>query len=253
MRKAKVKVDSGTTPKILFEDDWTLIVDKPSGLLVHRGAGTQKEPALLQQLRDFVGYHVYPIHRLDRGTSGPVVFAKSSEAAAALQATFQSDQTQKLYLALVHGIILEPQILDRPLTDEDGTARPAQTELWPLEALHCEEGRPYTLIKARIRTGRQNQIRRHLSGIAKHIIGDVNFGKARLNQPIRDKFKVDRLMLHCGKIGFTSIQQPPAWIEIQSSVPSDFLAVIAGLNFNFVKSLAENHGKLPQTFHSEDA
>lgn len=223
-------------PNIIYEDDWTLIVDKPSGLLVHRGAGTQNEPALLQQLRNFVGYHVYPIHRLDRGTSGPVVFAKTSEAAAQLQETFQSDTSQKFYLALVHGQVLEPLTIERPLQDDEGQERSAKTELWPLESLRCSEGRPYSLIRARIFTGRQNQIRRHLNGIAKHIIGDVNFGKSRFNQPIRDQFKVDRMMLHCNQIGFRGLDTNANWIEVHSPLPYDFLLVLEGLGFKMAES-----------------
>ena len=223
-----------------------VVVDKPAGFLVHRGPHSHKEPALLQALRDFLGCHVYPVHRLDRATSGAVIFALNPKSAAALQSSLQAPSCQKYYLALVHGEVLEPMAIHRPLTSASGKSQAAHTELWPLETLRHSSGFIYSLVRVRIYTGRQNQIRRHFNGIQHHVIGDTQFGKLRWNQHLRDELGCSRLMLHAHELNFEKLQNnsSPQVLLIQSPLPVDFKHAIGTLGFVWKETV---HSGLPSS------
>ncbi len=117
--------------RVLFDDERFVVVDKPAGLLVHRSAVDRRERCfLLPRVRDVVGAHVYPVHRLDKGTSGAVVFAKDAEAAAALSALFREDRVTKRYRAIVRGWLVGEVEVDHPLAPpEDPRAGIAAKEL----------------------------------------------------------------------------------------------------------------------------
>ena len=113
--------------ELLFVDDHVAVVNKPSGLLVHRGWGNDDDVAMFR-LRDALGAHVYPVHRLDRATSGALVFARTRDAAAILSQSFESRQVDKRYLALVRGAPAESGVIDHPIPKSEGGARvPAVT------------------------------------------------------------------------------------------------------------------------------
>ena len=88
---------------LLYVDDDVVVANKPSGLLVHRGWANDHDVAMFR-VRDALGAHVYPVHRLDRGTSGALVFARTPAAAVTLSSSFESRQVDKRYLALVRGV-----------------------------------------------------------------------------------------------------------------------------------------------------
>lgn len=176
---------------ILYRDDRLVAVDKPGGLLVHRSDEASDRIALLQLLRDQIGAFVYPVHRLDRAASGVVLFALDPEAAAAAQARLTATETAKLYLALVRGSTHETFESRRPLHSDSGRLQNAWTEFRTLaEVSRC------SLLEVRLRTGRRHQIRRHLAHLAHHIIGDVRYGKGRINRHMRDTYGLPRLFLH---------------------------------------------------------
>ena len=111
----------------LFVDDDLVVVNKPSGLLVHRGWANDDDVAMFR-VRDALGAHVYPVHRLDRGTSGALVFARTREAAATLSLAFESRQVDKRYLALVRGSPAASGTIDHPIPKgERGPRVPAVT------------------------------------------------------------------------------------------------------------------------------
>ena len=103
--------------EILFVDAHLVIVNKPSGLLVHRGWANDDDVAMFR-VRDMLGAHVYPVHRLDRGTSGALCFARTREAAAILGESFESRQVDKRYLALVRGEPAASGTIDHPIPEE---------------------------------------------------------------------------------------------------------------------------------------
>lgn len=177
--------------EVLYRDDRLAAVVKPSGLAVHRGWSGDDEAAV-QAARDTLGAFVFPVHRLDRGASGVLVFALDAEAARALSEAFERGQADKRYVALVRGIAPERAVVDHPIPRREGGPRvPAVTEVARLGVFER-----YSLVEARPRTGRLHQIRRHLKHLGHPLIGDVNYGKGEHNRLFRARFGLHRLALH---------------------------------------------------------
>jgi tRNA pseudouridine65 synthase len=182
---------------LLFCDDHIAVADKPSGMLVHRGWDNDRV-VLMTAVRDALGSWVYPVHRIDRGASGAVVFARSPEIARVLGGAFERGEVDKRYLALVRGIPGEHVVIDHPIPRKPGGPRvPSVTEVRRLETF----GR-YALVEARPRTGRLHQIRRHLKHISCPLIGDVRYGKGPHNRLFRERYDLHRLALHAASIAF---------------------------------------------------
>lgn len=182
---------------ILYRDDSLVAVAKPSGMAVHRGL-SQERIVLLTVVRDQIGRHVYPVHRLDRSTSGVVVFALDSGTARALQERFEGGAVVKRYIALVRGITPEAGVIDHPVPRApDGPRVPAVTEYRRLGTFER-----YSLLEVLPRTGRLHQIRRHLKHVSHPLIGDVKYGKGEHNRLFRERFGLHRLALHALEIGF---------------------------------------------------
>ena len=169
---------------ILHRDSRCVAVDKPAGVATHRG-WADDDDALLQRVRDAVGAYVYPVHRLDRGASGIVLFALDREAARAFSEAW--DTADKRYFAITRGHPPEHLVIDHPID-----AKAARTEIWRRETF----GR-YALVEARPHTGRLHQIRRHLKHVACPLIGDVRYGKGEHNRIFRSQHDLHRLALHC--------------------------------------------------------
>jgi tRNA pseudouridine65 synthase len=185
---------------LLHCDDALVWIAKPSGMAVHRGDARDRITAI-DVVRDLVGGPVHTVHRLDRATSGVMVFARSPEAARILGAAFAEGQIHKRYLALVRGIPRAPEgVVDHPIERrEDGPKVPARTA-WRVLAAVTSPGR-YALVEARPETGRRHQIRRHMKHIDHPLIGDVKYGKGDHNRLFRDRFGLHRLALHAADLG----------------------------------------------------
>nr|WP_258405137.1 tRNA pseudouridine(65) synthase TruC [Shewanella psychrotolerans] len=206
--------------QILFEDEDVVVIHKPAGLLVHRSYLARRERFFAMQMtRDKVGCHVFPVHRLDRPTSGVLLFAKSGEMANVLCEQFAAKEVEKQYLAIVRGNILQGDILDYPLkqefdelgdkhVDPNKAAQEAQTSYQPL--LNCEIPYPsgryatsrYCLVKLTPHTGRKHQLRRHMAHLRHPIIGDTTHGDGKQNRFIREQFGINRLWLIAKKLSF---------------------------------------------------
>lgn len=182
---------------ILYRDDHLVVVDKPSGLLVHRGWA--RDPVVAMTLvRDQLGCWVYPVHRLDRGTSGALIFALDSAIARRLQEQLSAGTVEKRYLALVRGITPESGEIDHPVpTSPKGPRAPALTSFTRLATFER-----YSLVEARPRSGRLHQIRRHFKHLSHPLIGDVRYGKGEHNRLFRERFGLHRLALHAVEIAF---------------------------------------------------
>ena len=204
---------------ILFEDDDLIAVAKPSGLFVHRSdVDRSVDAALLQLVRDHSGSFVYPVHRLDRATSGVVVFAKSAAVAAAMGQLFSGRAVAKTYHALVRGHCPLNGEVNDPLIPARGRGKPsdhphavaqeAVTQFTTLDRFEIPQpsGRYATtrcsLVEVRPLTGRFHQIRRHFNYISHPVIGDTSHGDGRQNQFFRQQFEVTRLMLAAVKLQF---------------------------------------------------
>jgi len=205
---------------IIYQDEYLVAINKPGGLLVHRSEIDRHETRFaVQLLRDQIGQPVYPIHRLDKPTSGVLVFALSSDIARQLGDIFTRHALTKTYVALVRGFAPEQGIIDHPLVEEldkytDKKARankPAQaaiTEFTTLAQIEfpfsidkylCTR---YSLVQCNPKTGRKHQIRRHMKHISHPIIGDAKHGKGNHNRFFQEKFECDGLMLASTKMEF---------------------------------------------------
>jgi tRNA pseudouridine65 synthase len=200
---------------ILYRDDCLLIVNKPSGLAVHRGAARDRIVAL-QIVRDLAGRRVFPVHRLDRGTSGALLFALDSGTARRMQERFAADEVVKRYLALVRGLPPEEGVIDHPVPRAPGGPRvPAVTEFRRLAVFER-----YALVEARPLTGRLHQIRRHFKHLSHPLIGDVRYGKGEHNRLFRERFGLYRLALHARELAFAHPENGER-LHIVAPVPED--------------------------------
>jgi tRNA pseudouridine65 synthase len=200
---------------ILYRDAHLVAVDKPPGVLVHRTRiDAHAEQVLLQQVRDAIGHRVWPVHRLDKGTSGVLALALESAAARKLADAFAAGAVTKRYLALVRGWpaltgriehALAPRDDDAEDMDDDerrAAALPAVTEFVRLATLELPvrvdryPATRYALLDVRPRTGRRHQIRRHLKHVAHPILGDATFGKGLHNRFLARHTGATRLWLH---------------------------------------------------------
>lgn len=203
--------------QILHIDEHLVAIDKPAGLLVHRTAlDAQEQRFALQMLRDQLGRPVWPAHRLDKGTSGLLLFALSAEMASLLGQAFESGAMKKRYLALVRGWPTEQGLIDHALARDPERASAGQELLeahtgwqrlarveWPLAVDARFPSSRYALVEAHPESGRRHQIRRHLKHIAHPIIGDATHGKGPLNRAVADFLGLQRLWLHGLELRFT--------------------------------------------------
>jgi tRNA pseudouridine65 synthase len=189
--------------EIIYQDEHFVAVCKPSGMPVHhsrehRDAG---QP-LLQTVRDRCGKRVYPVHRLDRPVSGVLVMAFSSSGARALQESLGSTRTMKRYLTLVRGVAPEYGTIQRPLTHKESGRKQAAHTAFDRRAVYSSgpDFGPLSLLEVWIRTGRRHQIRRHLSHLGHHVLGDTTYGKGRINRYMRQTHGLSRIFLHAWRL-----------------------------------------------------
>jgi tRNA pseudouridine65 synthase len=217
--------------EILYRDDALLAVDKPSGLLVHRGWG-RDATVLVDLVRDALGVDVvHPLHRLDRQTSGVVLFALSAEIAATMSDGFEDGAVEKRYLALVRGVVPAEGRIEQPIPRrEDGPRVPAFTEFRRI-AQAPTLPRHVSLVEAIPRTGRLHQVRRHLKHIDHPVIGDANYGKGAVNRALATRYGLSRMALHAASVTF---RHPVAGHEetVSAPVPSDLSEPLARMGFD---------------------
>lgn len=196
--------------KILFQDRQLVAIHKPPGMLLHRTPISRDRVFVLQTLRDQLGQRVYPVHRLDRATSGVLLFGLDPQIAQALATQFEQGRVDKRYRALLRGWIDTHGIIDHPLTDPEGdnTPRAALTEYHCLaqvelpEAVDRYPSSRYSLASVVPHTGRRQQIRKHFKHISHHLIGDTTHGNGKHNRFFREHYGVSRLMLTAQQLAF---------------------------------------------------
>ncbi len=207
--------------EILYQDEWLVAVNKPSGWLVHRSwLDRDEKVVVMQTVRDQIGQHVFTVHRLDRPTSGVLLMALSSEVAHLLSQQFEQHKMQKTYHAVVRGWLDGSATLDYPLVEEldkiadkfatqERTAQPAVTDYRSLAqvempvAISRYNRARYTLVEMSPHTGRKHQLRRHMVHLRHPIIGDSAHGDLRQNRGAAEHFGMNRLMLHASALSLT--------------------------------------------------
>jgi tRNA pseudouridine65 synthase len=189
-------------------------------MLVHRSWLDKHETQfVMQTLRDQIGQHVFPLHRLDRPTSGVLIFALSSEVASQVMPMFANHEMEKTYHAIVRGWILESGRLDYPLkveldkiadkhASQEKEAQEAITDYQPLaqvEIPHSTGRFPttrYCLMEMKPLTGRKHQLRRHMAHLRHPIVGDTTHGDGKHNKLFREVYDSHRLLLHASSLKF---------------------------------------------------
>jgi tRNA pseudouridine65 synthase len=206
--------------EILYQDAYLVAINKPSGLLVHKSPIDKHETRFaLQEVRDQIGKYVYPIHRLDKPTSGVLLFALEKEVAKVMSDAFRNNEIKKEYISVVRGYVEKKGMIDHPLkqmldskkeklmgiTKEEQEALTHYTCLDTVElpfAVSRYATSRYSLVKLQPHTGRKHQLRRHMKHIHHHMIGDTKHGRGEHNKLFRAKFDCHRLLLHAREITF---------------------------------------------------
>lgn len=210
---------------ILYEDQDVVAINKPPGLLVHRTGISEDRVFVLQLLRNQLRQRIWPIHRLDRGTSGVLLFGKTQEAAAAVSALWRDHAVDKEYLAIVRGHLCDEDSIDYPLLSEKGEMQEALTHFRTLDrsvypvpiGLRYPTAR-YSLLALRPTTGRMHQLRRHLAHLRHPIIGDKRHGDCKHNRYFTDTLALPRMLLHAQQL---SLPLPGQSAPVSITAPLD--------------------------------
>ena len=203
---------------IIYRDELCVVINKPAGMLVHRTSIDHNETVFaVQVLRDQIGQKVHPVHRLDKPTSGLLLFALNIEALKALRSQFTEGTVEKTYVAVVRGYVGEKGTIDYPLKREidafsrsnaDGSQDAvtryrclAQTEL-PIPVGRYSTTR-YSFVELKPETGRKHQLRRHMAHLRHPIVGDTRHGDGVHNRLFRKRLGIHRLLLHAQQLSFS--------------------------------------------------
>lgn len=235
---------------LLHRDDRVAVFNKPAGLLLHRSYIDRAETRFaLQMARDLLGQRVYPVHRLDKPTSGVLLFALSPEDAAILTASFTAGEVRKRYLAVCRGAAPVEGVIGYPLLEDQDRHDPFRQEgKEPQEAVTAYRrlatvelpvavsrypSSRYSLVEAEPLTGRRHQIRRHFKHIFHPLIGDVNYGEGRHNRFFREELDCPRLLLHAAELAFP---HPADAQPVRFTAPLDctFSRVIGSLGWSML-------------------
>lgn len=227
--------------KIIHRDNDYIAIDKPAGLLVHRSPfATQATEFALQMLRDQIGQRVYPCHRLDRPTSGVLLFALNQEAHRHAQDAFAAQRVQKTYLAVVRGWIDGSGRINYALRNKDNPdkVQEALTEYKCLQQSSVEVpvGRypaaRFSLVELRPKTGRTHQLRRHMAHLRHPILGDTRHGDGLQNRFLRSYCGRQILMLRSTRLRMPHMRDDVEPLELSSGTDPDFEAVLRKLHLS---------------------
>ena len=236
------------TLEIIYQDEHIVAINKPSNLLVHRSWIDKEETRFaIQILRDQIDQYVYPVHRLDKPTSGVLLFALSKEVARAISEQMQERAFKKEYIAIVRGYTEQSgeidyalkEVLDKMTDAKAKTDKEAQSAITSYETISQVElpfavGRyettRYSLVRLRPQTGRKHQLRRHMKHLLHPIVGDTKYGRGEHNRFFREQFDAHRLLLHARDLTFT---HPVLNKEVTFTAGMDelFLELLAKLGF----------------------
>lgn len=230
-----------TAFEIVYRDDRLCAIHKPAGIMVHRSGIGSDRVFVLQSLRDQLGQRVWPVHRLDRATSGVLLFALDPDTARSLGEMFTNRRVGKRYLAVVRGWTARTGEIDHPLAKhKHAEKREARTRYRRLAT--CElpiavggfDTARYTLVEAAPQTGRRHQIRRHFKHISHHLIGDTTYGDGRHNRLFRQHLNCHRMLLHASRL------------ELDHPLHGDRLCLQAPLHGEFARIAEEVFDSRPE-------
>ena len=221
--------------EVLFENEHIIAINKPHGLAVHKSKLVRNTTVFaLQLLRDQIGHYVSPIHRIDRKTSGVLVFSKTQSETAIIQKELQ--KSQKLYLAIVRGFTPKSGIIQKALVNDHGVLQEAETTYKTLEyseikiAYGNHSTSRYSLLCIEPLTGRKHQIRRHFNHLRHPIIGDRPHGCNKQNRFFLNTWNMNTMLLHAKELVMHNpySNQP---LRISAPLSSEFKRMLVSLNF----------------------
>ncbi|WP_397446544.1 pseudouridine synthase [Polaribacter sp. R77954] len=219
---------------IIFEDDYLICVAKPNNVLVHHAYHSRNvadETSLLQMIKSETGLKVYPIHRLDRKTSGIILLAKKKEYVSKFQELFTKNEIQKTYYGVVRGFSPEFKTIDSPVKGRDAKIhKNALTDLKTLENVTLNipvkpyDSSRYSLVALAPKTGRMHQLRVHTNKISHPLIGDAKYGDKNHDTMFLENFGWKNLFLHAGQLEFTHPYSSKK-MNLKATFPKDWLAL----------------------------
>lgn len=226
-----MEIEEDNILPILYQDDHYIAINKPPALLVHRtGIDARETRFAMQLLRDQIGQRVFPVHRLDKPTSGLLLFALDEIALVEMKRLFEERQVAKRYQAITRGFAPDDGAIEHPLRKllergpkaKSDEAQEAITQFQTLSRIELPfpsgryETTRYSHVELFPQTGRRHQLRRHMSHIDCPIIGDTKHGDSRQNKAFLDRFGFCRLFLHATQLSF---EQPITRKAIRIDAP----------------------------------
>ncbi|MBO9616399.1 MAG: pseudouridylate synthase [Dyadobacter sp.] len=214
--------------QILYRCEHLVAINKPNGLLVHRSPiASDADVFAVQLLRDQLGRKVYPVHRLDRKTSGVLLFALDEAINSEMQRKFMDGEINKTYHAIVRGYTPDTGTIDYPLKRDDGVTQDAVTYFETLMrsevpfAIGKHATSRYSLVKLNPDTGRMHQLRKHMAHILHPIIGDRPHGCNKQNRFFKEHLDMMQMMLHAVELDFMHPLTTER-VTIQAPFPVEF-------------------------------
>lgn len=213
---------------LLYRDEGMAIVNKPSGISVHKGMDRASDNVLSRLHRQLDAW-VWPSHRLDRATSGALVFALNEHAASVLARAFQDGLANKTYLAWTRGAP-EPRegTIDHPVPkSEESEERVDALTHYSTVAIANDvrtSAPRYGLVVCQPETGRYHQIRRHLRHLHCPILGDTTYGDGKENKALRAHGGLTRLALHAIALSIPHWSDTSRRVEVMAPIPEDLRA-----------------------------
>ncbi len=225
--------------EIVYQDDHLIAINKPHGLLVHCSSiATDAKEFALQLLRDQVGRWVSPVHRLDRKTSGLLLFAFEKKVEIAMQKQFQESQVKKKYKAILRGYAPDQLDVDYPLTNDNGVVQECFTSFVTLQraelsvAFGKHPTSRYSLVEASPTTGRMHQLRKHFAHIFYPIIGDRKHGCNKQNKFFKEEWEMTTMLLHASELEFIH-PVSGAKIHLHASFHDEFKRMMDLMNWSY--------------------
>lgn len=224
--------------EILHHDAHLIAINKPPGLLVHPSPIARDATEFaLQILREQIGQFVYPAHRLDRKTSGVLLFALSPEVNSLMQIQFAERETEKKYLAVVRGWAGADGEIDYALQNDRGERQDAVTHFSTLQTAEVElpfgkhATSRYSLMELLPQTGRFHQLRKHMAHLRHPIIGDRPHGCNKQNRLWKESFGMTRMLLHASSLRFLHPISGEE-VEVRAGLEEEFLRSLEILKLN---------------------
>lgn len=223
--------------EIIYQDEYLVAINKPHGLLVHRSPiATNADTFAVQELRNQLDQHVYPVHRLDRKTSGVLLFALDTDTLRQMQQAFAERKVEKDYIAIVRGYTDDEDTIDYALTNDKGKEQDAVTHYQTLERTEIpvpfgkHATSRYSLVAVKPETGRMHQIRKHFAHILHPIIGDRPHGCNKQNRLFKEKWQMTTMLLHARQLEFKHPVSQNT-MQLKAEVQSEFRRSLGFLSF----------------------